>query len=69
MSKVHTLPKAPAAAPVKTTKVVNMSFVKSTPGTHVYASDADDAVCTQVYLKKSQIGETAPKSITMTIEF
>mgnify|MGYP003477286096 CR=1 FL=1 len=69
MSKVHTLPKTPAPAKAKVTKVVQMAHVRSTPGTHVYGTEADGVACKQVYLTKVALGETAPKSITLTIEF
>jgi hypothetical protein len=69
MSKVHTLPKAPAAAPALVSKVIVMTYLRSTPGTHVYSTDSDTAACTQVYLKKSQIGDDAPKTITLKVEF
>jgi hypothetical protein len=69
-SKVHTLPRAEKPAPASITKNVEMTFVKSTPGTHVYAAPKDSKpVCTQVYLSKSALGDTAPERITLTVSY
>lgn len=72
MSKTHLRPvaaPATAVAPVTVTKSVELAFVKSTPGTHVYGTENKDAVCRQVYLSKSAMGETAPTKITLSVTF
>jgi hypothetical protein len=71
MSKTHLRPVAEKPAPASVTKSVPMRFKKSTPGTHVYETDADDALCTQVYLKKGPMGATGepPQHITLSVTY
>lgn len=63
--------KPAAAAPAKVTKTVNMKFKKSTPGTHVYDCDDEDALVTQVYVKKGPMGATgeAPPQIELSVSY
>jgi hypothetical protein len=51
------------------TKSVTMKFLKSTKGTHVYGADADDAVCSQVYLRRASLPDTPPPTITLSVTF
>jgi hypothetical protein len=50
------------------TQTVVMALTKQTKGTYVYASDAEGAVCTQLYLRKEQVGKEVPAIIKLTIE-
>jgi hypothetical protein len=52
-----------------TTKTVELSFVKSTKGTHVYGSDVADAATPSVYIKRSALPENPPKIITLTLSW
>jgi ABC-type uncharacterized transport system substrate-binding protein len=48
---------------------VKLTFVKSTPGTHVYGTSDPQAVCKQVYLQKSSpiFKDGPPNVIIMTV--
>lgn len=47
---------------------VPMTLVRDTKGTHVYASVADDAPITQLYIRKAgSFGGTPPQAITVTV--
>ena len=56
------------AATVEATSEIEiaMTYKKSTPGTHVYASDDPDAAVTQLYIRKSGM-PTAPKAIKVSV--
>lgn len=49
------------------TKTVELTFVKSTKGTHVYGSDLEDAATPSVYIKRSALPEKPPAAITLTL--
>lgn len=50
-------------------KTVDLTFVKSTKGTHVYGSDAAEAATPSVYIKRAALPETPPKVITLMISW
>lgn len=51
------------------TTTVELSFVKSTKGTHVYGSDRDDAATPSVYIKRSALPEKPPSKVTLTLSW
>ncbi len=51
------------------TTTVELTFVKSTKGTHVYGSDAAEAATPSVYIKRSALPENPPKVITLRLEW
>jgi hypothetical protein len=51
------------------TKTVELTFVKSTKGTHVYGSDLAEAATPSVYIKRSALPENPPKVITLRLEW
>lgn len=51
------------------TKTVDLSFVKSTKGTHVYGSDLEEAATPSVYIKRSALPEKPPAKITLTLSW
>lgn len=51
------------------TKIVELTFVKSTKGTHVYGSDLEDAATPSVYIKRSALPEKTPAAITLTLSW
>lgn len=51
------------------TKTVELTFVKSTKGTHVYGSDLEDAATPSVYIKRSALPEKPPTQITLTLSW
>ena len=61
--------KLPAASAEKTVKAVTLKHVKETKGTHVYGTDAEDAFCNQVYIRKSAFAGAAPESVTLSIAY
>lgn len=50
-------------------KTVELRFVKSTKGTHVYGSDLADAATPSVYIKRTALPEDPPKVITLTLSW
>lgn len=46
---------------------VPMTYKKSTPGTHVFASDDPDAAVTQLYVRKSSMEAASGKKIVITV--
>jgi len=50
-------------------KTVELSFVKSTKGTHVYGSDLEDAATPSVYIKRSALPEKPPAVIKLTLSW
>ena len=48
-------------------KTVELTFVKSTKGTHVYGSDLVDAATQSVYIQRSALPEKPPVAITLTL--
>jgi hypothetical protein len=52
-----------------TATTVELTFVKSTKGTHVYGSDLADAPLPSVYIKRSALPETPPKVIVVTLSW
>ncbi|MES2676237.1 MAG: hypothetical protein V4660_18510 [Pseudomonadota bacterium] len=51
------------------TKIVELTLVKSTKGTHVYGSDLEDAATPSVYVKRSALPEKPPANITLTLSW
>ncbi len=51
------------------TKTVELTFVKSTKGTHVYGSDLADAAAPSVYIKRAALPQDPPKLITLTLSW
>lgn len=47
---------------------ITLVLAKETKGTYVYAAGEEDAVITQVYLRKAQVGANAPTKIRLTVE-
>jgi hypothetical protein len=52
-----------------TTTSIEVTFVKSTKGTHVYGSDVTDAPLPSVYIKRAALPETPPKVIVVTLSW
>lgn len=50
-------------------KSVKLALTKSTPGTHVYATEEKGVICRQIYLTKSELPADPPKSITLVVEW
>lgn len=50
-------------------KVVQLTFVKSTKNTHVYGDQAEDAAIPSVYIKSQSLPSKPPAAITITIEW
>lgn len=50
-------------------KTVELTFVKSTKGTHVYGSDHVEAATPSVYIKRSALPEKPPTVITLTLSW
>ena len=50
-------------------KTIEMIWVKSTKGTHVYANEEPDTPVTSIYIKRSGLPDNAPDNITLTIDF
>ena len=50
-------------------KTIEMIWVKSTKGTHVYANEEADTPVTSIYIKRSGLPDEAPDNITLTIDF
>ncbi len=48
---------------------VEMSWVKETPGTHVYRSDEPNTFIPSLYIKKQAFTGTVPDAITVTVTF
>ena len=46
---------------------VELTFSKSTKGTHVFTADQDGAAVTTLYVLKSALANTPPPRITLTI--
>lgn len=46
---------------------IPMALKKETKGTYVFATDADDAAITQVYVRKSAFPAGAPNLINLTL--
>ena len=46
---------------------VEMTYSKSTKGTHVFVAPAD-AKITSLYIRKEAFGSEAPKTITVTVK-
>lgn len=46
---------------------VNMTFNKSTPGTHVYQDKSDGAKIPTLYIRKPAFGNGAPPTIEVTV--
>jgi len=46
---------------------VNMTFKKSTKGTHVYDDDADDPAIPVLYIRRTALGDEPPKAITVVV--
>lgn len=51
------------------TTTVELTFVKSTKGTHVYGSDLSDAPMPSVYIKRNALPEIPPKVIVVTLSW
>jgi len=52
-----------------TSTTLELTFVKSTKGTHVYGSDLPDAPMPSVYIKRTALPETPPKVIVVTVSW
>lgn len=50
-------------------KTVELTFVKSTKGTHVYGSDLADAPTQSVYIQRTALPEKPPAVITLTLSW
>ena len=50
-------------------KQIELTLSKETKGTFVYASNEENSLITNLYLKKSQMPADAPKRITVTVAF
>jgi len=50
-------------------KTIEMIWVKSTKGTHVYANEEPDTPVSSIYIKRSGLPDEAPDNITLTIDF
>lgn len=50
-------------------KTVELTFVKSTKGTHVYGSDLADAPTQSVYIQRSALPEKPPQVIVLTLSW
>jgi hypothetical protein len=50
------------------TAKIEMTFKKSTKGTHVYESNDTEACITQLYIKKHGLPAVPPVFITITLE-
>ena len=50
-------------------KTIEMNWVKSTKGTHVYANEEANTPVTSIYIKRSGLPTHPPKNISITIEF
>lgn len=46
---------------------VNMTFHKSTKGTHVYNDDADEPMIPTLYIRRSALGDEPAKAITVLV--
>lgn len=49
---------------------MRLTFIKSTPGTHVYGSDDSQAATKQIYLSKDSalFAESKPDTITVIVK-
>ncbi len=50
-------------------KTVELTFVKSTKGTHVYGSGLVDAATQSVYIQRLALPEKPPVAITLTLSW
>ena len=50
-------------------KTIEMTQVKSTKETHVYANEEPNTPVTSIYIKRSGLPDNAPENITLTIDF
>ena len=50
-------------------KTLTLMLQKSTKGTHVYGSLADDAPIPSVYIKKAALPTTPPGTLRVTLEW
>lgn len=50
-------------------KQVELTFTKSTKGTHVYSTDKTDAAVQSLYIKRDSLPSKPPATITLTIDF
>lgn len=51
------------------TKMVELTFVKSTKGTHVYGPYLEEAATPSVYIKRSALPENPPKVIALKLSW
>ena len=51
------------------TKTVELTFVKSTKGTHVYGSELAEAATQSVYIKRTALPEKPPATIMLTLSW
>lgn len=50
-------------------KTVELTFVKSTKGTHVYGSNLANAATQSVYIQRSALPEKPPMTIKLTLSW
>ena len=50
-------------------KTIEMSWTKSTKGTHVYANDEPDSPVSSIYIKRSGLPSETPANITLTVDY
>ena len=48
---------------------LDLTFVKSTKGTHVYGSDADDAPIKTVYIQRESLPKNPPQMLAVTLTY
>lgn len=51
------------------TKTVELTFVKSTKGTHMYGSHRAEAATPSLYIKCTALPEDPPKVVTLTLSW
>lgn len=50
-------------------KIVQLTLVKSTKGTHVYGDDSDNSIIPTVYVKKHGLPTKPPSKLTLSLEY
>lgn len=51
------------------TQTIMLKYFKSTPGTHVYNTDARDVAVTSLYVKRDSLPIVPPQAIEVTITY
>ena len=53
----------------KGTRTVRLSYLRSTKRTYLYTTPDQDALTSNLYLRKEAVGETPPPVITVTVSW